>query len=212
MSTYGDMTHEIIRYNVLKGNLSNTAKRLFFDSNFIIFVNDHFCTSIGGQNLYLVNEIKKHYDMNYKNLVLDFRFEFVIKSNNNIGIYATEEIHNIGPNIFVGDFTNQLSFRDAVKHPSCVQRQLLMRSSFNNSTWITQYWTLVGSIALLNHSCNHCAKVLPFDHSASNEVAHYYSSFRVISQMETINAGEEICISYSDDDDLIKYKCSICNN
>ena len=209
MTTNGDLTHEIIRSNILKGNLCSTVKRIVFDSNFMMFVQDHLSTSIDGQFLY---EIQNFYDMNYKNLVLDFRFEFRIKSYNNIGIYATEQIHYIGPNIFVGDFTNQLSFRDAVKHPSCVQRQLLMRSSFNNSTWITQYWTLVGSIALLNHSCNHCAKVLPFDHSASNEVAHYYSSFRVISQMETINAGEEICISYTDDDDLIKYKCSICNN
>jgi hypothetical protein len=209
MSTYGDMTHKIIRYNVLKGNLSNIAKRLLFDSNFMMFVNDQFSISIGGHYWYYIQEF---YDTNYKNLVLDFRFEFVIKSDNNIGIYATEAIQNIGPNIFVGDFTNQLSGGDAENHPSCVQRQLLIRSSFNNINWITQYWTLVGSIALLNHTCNHCAKVIPFDHLASNEVAHYNSCFRVISQIETLHAGEEICISYSDEDDLIKFRCSICNN
>jgi hypothetical protein len=207
----GDKTHDIIRYNILKGNLSNMDKRIFFDNNFKTFVFAHFSPSMAGRSLY---EIQKFYDINYKKLVLDFRFEIRIKSDNNIGIYATVEVQNIGPNIFVGDFTNQLSFRDAKNHPSCVERLLLERSSNNNSnsSWITQYWTLVGSIALLNHACNHCAKVKPFDNLAGNEVAHYNSCFRVISQKETIHVGEEICISYSDDDDLIQYTCSICNN
>jgi hypothetical protein len=209
MSTYGDLTHEIIRCNILKGNLCSTVKRIVFDSNFMLFVQDHLSTSIGGQFLY---DIQNFYDMNYKNLVLDFRFEFRTKSENNIGIYATEQIQHIGPNIFVGLFTNQIPFHEAVNHSSCVERLIFDRSSNNNRSWITQYWTLVGSIALLNHTCNHCAKVIPFDHLASNEVAHYNSCFRVISQIETLHAGEEICISYSDEDDLIKFKCSICNN
>jgi hypothetical protein len=136
MSTYGDITHKIIRYNVLKGNLSNIAKRLLFDSNFMMFVNDQFSISIGGHYWYYIQEF---YDTNYKNLVLDFRFEFVIKSDNNIGIYATEAIQNIGPNIFVGLFTNQIPFHEAVNHSSCVERLIFDRSSNNNRSWITQY-------------------------------------------------------------------------
>ena len=44
-----------------------------------------------------------------------------------------------------------------------------------------------------------------------DQAAHLYSSFRVISQVRTILNGEQICISYTDNDSDIFYICSICN-
>lgn len=208
MATYGDIVHDIIRSLVLSGYLSNMSNRFFFNDNFILFINVQLYVS--RPNAFQL--IHQKYIDNYQQLILDNRFKFHIKSYDNIGVYATEDIYIIGDNIFIGAFTKQLTAEEANNHPSCVQRQILRRTRNNNIVSVSQYWILVGSIALLNHACNNCAKVKPYDIMAINEEAHFNSCFRVVSQIETIFAGEEICISYSDNDTSIHYRCSICNH
>jgi len=155
--------------------------------------------------------LRSQYRKLYQLLILDYRFEFRIISIDNIGIYATEDIQNVGEGIFVGAFTRQLSQNAAQSHCSCVVRQLSQISTNNSYSRLSQHWILTGSIALLNHAHNHCSQLLPYDSLAMDQAAHLYSSFRVISQVRTILNGEQICISYTDNDSDIFYICSICN-
>ena len=207
MTTYGDIVHEIVRSHVLNGYLNNMPNRIYFNNNFILFINVNLYTT----RPHAIQIIQQKYIDNYQQLILDGRFMFHIKSYNNIGIYSTEDIFNIGENVFTGAFTKQLTANEANNHPSCVERQISRRTR-NNISKVTQHWILVGSIALLNHACNYCAQVKPFDITANSEVDHYNSCFRVVSQIKPILAGEEVCISYSDEDNSIFYSCSICNN
>ena len=124
MITYADALHEIIRINVLNGNLSNMTSRIYFDRNFREFINtDNYDTP---ENAY--RSIDSKYKKLYKPLILDERFEFRIKSANNIGVFAAKDIYDIGNDIFVGAFTQHLSETASLYHPSCVERQLAHRS------------------------------------------------------------------------------------
>ena len=207
MLTYKDAFHEIVRVNILNGNLSTIPLRLYFDQNINLFlpVNGYPNQKNAKKTL------KRLYSKFYKCLILDFRFEFRVKTNDNIGVFATEDIDTVGQEIFVGAFSRQISKDDSKTHPSCVVRQLNQVSSNYSNSRLLQHWVLVGSIALLNHAHNHCSQLKPFDLSAIDESAHLYSSFRVITQVRSIAKGIEVCISYTDDDSEICYNCSICN-
>ena len=209
MITYADALHEIIRINVLNGNLSNMTSRIYFDRNFREFINtDNYDTP---ENAY--RSIDSKYKKLYKPLILDERFEFRIKSANNIGVFAAKDIYDIGNDIFVGAFTQHLSETASLYHPSCVERQLAQRSQSNHSmSRIKQFWILIGSIALLNHGCIYCSDLIPFDSNACSEDEHYSSSYRVVTQIRPILSGKEVCISYSDFEHDILLKCCVCNH
>jgi hypothetical protein len=191
--TKKEVLHQIIRTNILNGNLITMDQRQYLALNFKDFIPANEQKSIA-----LLN---REFIKGYRNCILDPRIEFQVKADNNIGIFATEDIECIGSDVFVGSFTRQLSKDAAQKHQSCVQRGYFQ----------SQYWVLVGSIALLNHSCNCCSKIVPYNVYANNESAHYDSSYRMISQIGPILNGEEICYSYSDCEDDISFECSICN-
>jgi hypothetical protein len=204
MITYRDALHEAVRVNILNGNLSTIPKRIYFNQNIKLFLPVN-----GYPNLKrAMKSLKRHYNKLYKCLILDFRFEFRVKINDNIGVFATENIDNVGLDIFVGAFSRPISKVDSETHPSCVERQV--STNYCHSRPL-QHWVLVGSIALLNHAHNNCSQLKPFDMSAIDESAHFYSSFRVITQVKSISMGVEVCISYADDDSDICYNCSICN-
>jgi hypothetical protein len=207
MLTYKDAFHETVRVNILNGNLSTIPLRLYFDQNINLFLPVNGYPNQRNAKVTL-NRI---YIKFYRCLILDFRFEFRVKINDNIGVFATEDIDSVGQEIFVGAFSRQISKADSNTHPSCVVRQLNQVSSNNSHSRLLQHWVLVGSIALLNHAHNHCSQLKPFDMSAINESAHLYSSFRVITQIRSITKGIEICISYTDNDSDIFYICTICN-
>lgn len=209
MTTYADKLHDVIRLNIKNGNLSNMTNRLYFDSNIREFIDVH--TYDNPEMAFRTIETK--YISLYKPLILDQRFEFRIKSADNIGVYAVEDIYHIGRDIFVGAFTQHLSEEASMSHPSCVERQLSQRSNLNrNKSRLNQFWILIGSIALLNHGCNNCSDLKPFDADANNESEHYSSSYRVVTQIRPILSGRELCISYSDYEVDIRYSCSICNH
>jgi hypothetical protein len=147
MTTYREDLHEIIRSNALNGNLNSMDQRLYFHHNINYFLrpNDY----PNPQSALRI--LRRNYRMLYQPLILDFRFEFRINANDNIGIYATEDIDNVEEGIFVGVFTRQISANAAQYHPSCVVRQLSQISINNSYSRLLQYWILTGSIALLNH-------------------------------------------------------------
>lgn len=207
MTTYREDLHDIVRSNVLNGNLSSMYLRLYFHQNIDSFLrlNDYPNPQSARRIL------RRNYRMLYQALFLDHRFEFRIISNNNIGIYATEDIENVEDGIFVGAFTRQISENVAVSHPSCVVRRLSQLSINSNYSRLSQYWILTGSIALLNHGHNNCSQLLPYDLFAVDEANHFYSNFRVITQVRFIRNGDEICISYTDNDSDTYYICTICN-
>jgi hypothetical protein len=207
MPTYREDLHNIVRWNILSGDLNTMDQRLYFHQNINNFLrlNDYPNPQSARRIL------RRQYRILYQALILDFRFQFRINSYDNIGIYATEDIENVGDGIFVGAFTRQISENAAVSHPSCVVRQMSHISTNSSYSRISQYWILTGSIALLNHGHNHCSQLLPYDLFAVNEATHLYSNFRVITQLRFIRNGEEICISYTDNDSDTYYICSICN-
>lgn len=207
MPTYREDLHYIVRTNMLNGNLNTMYQRLYFNENINNFLGLNNYPNPQSAERILTNQ----YRIFYQPLILDFRFEFRINSNDNIGIYATEDIENVGDGIFIGAFTRQISENASVSHPSCVLRRLSQISTNSSYSRLSQYWILTGSIALLNHGHNHCSQLLPYDLFAVNEATHLYSSFRVITQVRFIRNGEEICISYTDDDSDTYYICSICN-
>jgi hypothetical protein len=207
MTTYREDLHDIVRSNVLCGNLSTMPQRLYFHHN----INNFLRLNIYSNRRSAKRILRSQYRKLYQLLILDYRFEFRIISIDNIGIYATEDIQNVGEGIFVGAFTRQLSQNAAQSHCSCVVRQLSQISTNNSYSRLSQHWILTGSIALLNHAHNHCSQLLPYNSLAVDQAAHLYSSFRVISQVRTILNGEQICISYTDNDSDIFYICSICN-
>ena len=207
MTTYKEDLHDIVRSNVLNGNLNTIGQRIYFHHNINSFLrlNEY-------PNLQSAKKIlRRLYRTLYALLILDFRFEFRIKSYDNIGIYATEDIEYIGPGIFVGTFTRQISENEAQNYPSCVLRQLSQFSTNNSYCRLSQHWILTGSIALLNHAHNQCSQLLPYNSLAVDQASHLYSSFRVITQVRSILNGEEICLSYTDNDAETYYFCSICN-
>jgi len=207
MTTYGEDLHNIVRSNILIGNLSTMPLRLYFHHNINNFLGfNDYPNSQSAQRI-LISQYRKL----YQPLILDYRFEFRVISNDNIGIFATEDIENVGEGIFVGAFTRQISQHAAQTHFSCVVRQLSQISTNTSYCRLSQHWILIGSIALLNHAHNHCSQLLPYDSFAVNQAAHMFSSFRVITQVRTILNGEQICISYTDNDSDIFYICTICN-
>jgi hypothetical protein len=210
VETYGDLLHRVIRIYILNLYLNNMHNRLYFDEHIIEFFNIYILSFPSRKNA--VRRIKEIYRRDYRPLMVDFRFEFRIKSENNIGIYATEFVNDIGNDVFVGAFTKQLSQNDAYNHPSSVQRNLISRSNNVFKARLSQYWVLIGSIALLNHACNNCSQLLPFQVHSTDENVQSESMFRTVTQYRSINQGDEVCISYSDDDNEIHYHCSICLN
>ena len=209
MTTYQEDLHDIIRFNALNGNLNSIGQRLYFHHNINNFLRlNEYPNEKSAKRI-----LRRLYRKLYAPLILDFRFEFRIKSNDNIGIYATEaiDIDNVGHGIFVGAFTRQISELEAQNHPSCVLRQLSQISTNYRYSRLSQHWILIGSIALLNHAHNDCAQLLPYNIFAASEAEHLNSSFRVITQVRSILNGEEICISYTDNDADTYYICSICN-
>jgi len=207
MSTYREYLHEIVRSNMLSGSLNTTDQRLYFDQNINNFLGLYNYPNPQSARRILISQ----YRILYQPLILDFRFEFRINSNDNIGIYATEDIDNIGDGIFVGAFTRQISENAAQSHPSCVARQLAQISENSNYSRPLQYWILTGSIALLNHGHTYCSQLLPYDLFSVDEATHFSSSFRVITQVRSIQSGEEICISYTDNNSDTHYNCTLCN-
>ena len=210
VETYGDLLHRVIRIYILNLFLNNMFNRIYFDSHIIEFFNIYIQSYPSRRNA--VRRIKEKYKKHYRILMLDNRFEFRIKADNNIGIYATEFVHDIDIDVFVGAFTKQLSQDDAYNHPSSVQRNLISRSNNVSKARLSQYWVLIGSIALLNHACNNCSQLLPFQVHSTNENVQSESMFRTVTQYRSINQGDEVCISYSDDDNEIHYHCSICHH
>ena len=206
--TYGDLVHEVIRIYILSLFLNNMANRIYFDEHIIEYFRIYIQLYPSTKNAR--RRIKQHYINHYRALILDNRFEFRIKVANSIGVFATQNINDIGIGVFVGAFTKQLSQEDAYNHPSCVHRNLMFRSNNFAKARLSQYWILVGSIAFLNHACNKCSKVLPFQFPSSNEIIQSESMYRVVTQYKSIYRGDEVCISYSDNDKEIHYKCSIC--
>jgi hypothetical protein len=206
--TYGDLVHEVIRIYILSLFLNNMANRIYFDAHIIEFFNTYIQSYPSIKNAR--RRIKQHYRNHYRLLILDDRFEFRIKAANSIGIFATQNVIDIGSGVFVGAFTQQLSQEDAYNHSSCVQRNLMLRSNNFAKARLSQYWVLIGSIALLNHACNNCSNVLPYQFPSANENSQSDSMYRVITQVKSIYEGDEVCISYSDDDNEIHYNCSIC--
>ncbi len=207
MTTYKEHLHNIVRTNMLNGNLSTMPQRLFFHQNINNFLRLHeFPNQHSAKRI-----LRKQYRKLYEALILDYRFEFRINSYNNIGIYATEDIENVGDGIFVGAFTRQISENEAQTHPSCVERQLSQHSANINYSRLSQYWILTGSIALLNHGHNDCSQIIPYDLFAVDQSAHLFTSFRVITQVGFIRYGEEICISYTDNDSDTSYICPLCS-
>jgi hypothetical protein len=192
---------------MLNGNLNSMNQRQFFHQNINYFLRLYEFTNEESAERILRREYRKLYQA----LILDHRFEFRINSYDNIGIYATEDIEYVGPGIFVGAFTRQISENEAQTHPSCVERQLSQISENINYSRLSQYWILTGSIALLNHGHNDCSQLIPYDLFAVDHSAHLYSSFRVITQIGLILSGEEICISYTDNDSDTFYHCTLCN-
>ena len=126
MLTYKDAFHETVRVNILNGNLSTIPLRLYFDQNINLFlpVNGYPNQKNAKKTL------KRLYSKFYKCLILDFRFEFRVKTNDNIGVFATEDIETVGQEIFVGAFSRQISKADSNNYPSCVVRQLNQVSPF----------------------------------------------------------------------------------
>ena len=208
VETYGDLVHKVIRIYILSLYLNNNANRIYFDEHLIDFFNIYIQSYPSKRNA--KRRIKEKYRKYYRTLMLDFRFQFRIKAMNNIGIFATENVNNIGTEVFVGAFTKQLSQTEAYSHPSCVQRNLISRSNNIAQARLSQYWVLIGSIAFLNHACNSCSQLLPYQFPSTNENVQSESMYRVVTQYVNINAGNEVCISYSDDDNEIHYKCCIC--
>ena len=207
MTTYVEDLHDVIRSNVLSGNLSTMPQRQYFHHNINNFLRLNNYPNRHSAKRILRSQYRKLYQL----LILDNRFEFRIISIDNIGIFATEDIEDVGEGIFVGAFTRQISENAAVSHPSCVVRQMSQISTNSSYSRLSQYWILTGSIALLNHGHNHCSQLLPYDLFAMNEATHMYSNFRVITQLRFIRNGEEICISYTDNDSDTNYNCSLCN-
>lgn len=208
VETYGDLLHRVIRIYILNLFLNNMPNRIYFDANIIQFFNIYIQSYPSRRNA--IRRIKEKYKKHYRILMLDNRFEFRIKSDNNIGIYAMENVNDIGFDVFVGAFTKQLSQDDVYDHPSAVIRNLRSRSNNVAKARLSQYWVLIGSISLLNHACNNCSQLLPFQVHSTNENVQAESMFRKATQYRSINQGDEVCISYSDDDNEIHYHCSIC--
>jgi hypothetical protein len=208
VETYGDLLHRVIRIYILNLFLNNMPNRIYFDANIIEFFNIYILSYPSRKNA--VRRIKEKYKKHYRILMLDNRFEFRIKSENNIGIYSTTFVNDIGNNVFVGSFTKQLSQEDAYNHPSSVQRSLISRSNNVSKARLSQYWVLIGSIAFLNHACNNCSQLLPFQVHSTNENVQSESMFRTVTQYRIINQNDEVCISYSDNDNEIQYHCCIC--
>jgi hypothetical protein len=210
LQTYGDLVHKVIRIYILSLYLNNMANRIYFDEHIIDFFNIYIQFYPSRNNA--VRRIKEKYRRYYKPLILDSRFAFRVKATNNIGIYATENVNNVGIGVFVGAFTKQLSQIDAYNHPSCVQRNLIVRSNNTVQARLSQYWVLIGSIALLNHACNYCSQLVPYQFPSANENSQSKSMYRVVTQFSNINEGDEVCISYSDVDNEIHFQCCICLN
>ena len=182
VETYGDLLHRVIRIYILNLFLNNMFNRIYFDAHIIEFFNIYIQSYPSRRNA--IKRIKEKYKKHYRILMLDNRFEFRIKADNNIGIYATEFVNDIDIDVFVGAFTKQLSQDDAYNHPSSVQRNLISRSNNVSKARLSQYWVLIGSIALLNHACNNCSQLLPFQVHSTNENVQ----FECFAQLHSIEA------------------------
>jgi hypothetical protein len=83
MTTYREHLHNIVRTNMLNGNLNTMDQRLFFHHNINNFLGLNEFTNEESTKRILRREYRKL----YQPLMLDHRFEFHINSYDNIFFY-----------------------------------------------------------------------------------------------------------------------------